>query len=132
MKKQLDKPYDAVYDTMNTTAIENVSPFLYCLKGPLIGKEIPIPDTGLLIGRDPVACALLLANDPMISRYHCRVSYQKRTGFFIVTDLNARNGVYTEKGQRLSQGEKIALIDGQYFALCGNRYVFQTILRTLY
>ena len=126
------KQYDDIYETMNTTALHSVVPFLRCVKGPSSCAEIRLPDTGLLIGRDPVSCALFLANDLDVSRYHCRVSYQKRTGFFIVTDLNSTNGVYTEKGQRLPAGGKIALIDGQCFSLCQGRYVFQTVLRLSY
>lgn len=127
MKKS--RKYDDVYETMNTIALSSMEPFLRCVKGPCPYSELRLPETGLLIGRDPVSCALLLTDDPEVSRYHCRISYQKLTGFFIITDLNATNGVYTEKGQRLPAGSKIALIDGQCFSLCKGKYVFQTILR---
>lgn len=120
--------YDDVYETRNTTALNSVSPFLRCIKGLDSHPKIRLPDSGLLIGRDPVSCALLLANDPEVSRYHCRISYQKQTGFFIVTDLSATNGVYTEKGQRIPTGGKIALAEGQCFSLCNGKYIFQTIL----
>lgn len=115
--------------TQNTVSISGVEPFLRCLRGEFEGFDIPVLSSGILVGRDPVACQLVFANTPEVSRYHCRVTYSKRTGYFVVTDLNSANGVYTESDQRVGKGEKIALIPDQIFKLCGDLVIFQVIVK---
>ena len=115
--------------TMNTVALAGVSPYLRCIRGIYAGYDIPIPSTGMLIGRDPIACQLVFDSDVEVSRYHCRASYSRQTGFFIITDLNSTNGVFSEDGRRLAPGQKVALIEGQCFMLCGGKILFQTILK---
>ena len=125
---QLD-PNDREFLTTKTIELSGVSPYLRCLQGLYGGYDVPVPSTGMLIGRDPVACHLVFDKDPDVSRYHCRVSYNRQTGFFIITDLNSTNGVFSEDGHRLEPGGKLALIDGQCFLLCEHKIVFQTILK---
>lgn len=122
-------PNDQELLTMNTIALSGVSPYLRCLKGSYVGYDIPILSTGILIGRDPVACHLVFDKDADVSRYHCRVCYNKQSGFFIITDLNSTNGVFSEDGQRLAPGSKLALIEGQCFMLCGSKILFQVVLK---
>ena len=117
-------------ETRNTTSVVGAEPFLRCLRGEFEGLEVPIPRTGILIGRDPAACRLVYAKTMMISRYHCKVTYSSRTGYFVVTDLNSANGVYTEIDQRVEPGGKLALIPGQMFKLCGDdRTVLQVFVK---
>lgn len=118
---------DAVL-TMNTTALPDGRPFLRCLKGAYEGCEIPVLATGILIGRDS-GCHLVFLDTPEVSRYHCRIFYDKRTGYFIVTDLNSKNGVYREDGSRVPPGEKIALVPGQIFMLCRDLIVFEAVIQ---
>lgn len=120
---------DRDFLTMNTVALAGVSPYLRCIRGSYAGYDVPVPSTGMLIGRDPVACQLVFDKDPDVSRYHCRVSYNRQTGFFIIADLNSTNGVFSEDGHRLEAGGKLALIDGQCFLLCGTKIIFQTVLK---
>ncbi len=115
--------------TMNTVSISGGRPYLRCLKGEHAGYDIPVLSTGILIGRDIVACQLVFAHTAEVSRYHCRVSYNKRTGYFVVTDLNSINGIFTEDGFRVERGGKIALIPGQIFKLCGDMIIFETVVK---
>ena len=121
---------DEVSMTMNTTAAYGVSPVIRCLAGEYRGYDIPVLSTGILIGRDPSACHLIFSETPDVSRYHCRVSYSSRTGYFVITDLNSLNGVYAENGQRIEPGGKLVLGPGQRFMLCGDGIVFETVLQT--
>ena len=116
------EPYANYYsaneiETQNTASVAGVFPYLRCLRGEFETSEIPIPRTGLLIGRDPASCHLVYSNTPKISRYHCKVTYSRQTGYFIVTDLRSTNGVFTEINQRVEPGGKLALIPGQIFKL---------------
>lgn len=120
---------DEIMMTMNTTAAYGMSPFIHCLVGEYAGYDIPVLSTGILIGRDTSACHLIFGNTPDVSRYHCRVSYSSKTGYFVITDLNSLNGVYTENGQRIAAGEKLVLGPGQRFKLCGDQIIFETMLR---
>ena len=36
----------------------------------------------------------LILNDPFVSRYHVRIEYNKNTGFFVLKDMDSRNGIY--------------------------------------
>lgn len=115
--------------TMNTTALPGGEPFLRCLKGAYEGCEVPVLSTGILIGRESASCHLVFPDTPEVSRYHCRVFYDARTGYFVVTDLNSTNGVFHEDGRRLPPGEKMALVPGQIFKLCGDRIIFEVVIR---
>jgi len=115
--------------TQNTVSVSGVDPFLRCLKGEFAGYDIPVLPTGILLGRDSVACQLVFSNTPEISRYHCRITYSRRTGYFVVTDLNSANGIYTETNQRVEKGGKIALAPNQIFKLCGDLIIFQTVIK---
>lgn len=114
---------------MNTTAAYGMSPFIRCLTGEYAGYDVPILQTGILIGRDPSACHLIFDHTSDVSRFHCRVSYSEKTGYFVITDLNSLNGVFAEDGCRVATGEKLVLGPGQRFGLCDNRIVFETLLR---
>ncbi|MBE6598337.1 MAG: FHA domain-containing protein [Ruminococcaceae bacterium] len=116
-------------EVMNTTAAYGVTPFIRCLKGEFEGYDVPILSTGLLIGRDATACHLIFSDNSDVSRYHCRVTYSSKTGYFVVTDLNSTNGVYTENGQRIPMGDKLVLGPGQQFGLCGDEIVFLTVIK---
>lgn len=121
--------YADAIQTMNTTALPNAQPFLRGLKGMYEGCDVPVLPTGILLGREPRSCHLIFEDLPEVSRYHCRVFYDRRTGYFVVTDLNSRNGVFRQNGQRVPPGGKIALIPGQIFKLCGDLIIFETIIK---
>lgn len=121
---------DEIMMTMNTTAVYGMSPYIRCLTGEYAGYDIPVLSTGILIGRDTSACHLIFGKTPDISRFHCRVSYSSKTGYFIITDLNSLNGTYTADGQRVAAGEKLVLGPGQRFKLCGEQVIFETMLKT--
>lgn len=130
-EKNKNTSVDPVMLTANTTAVYAAMPFLRGLAGEYAGYDIPVLPTGILIGRDPAACHLIFANTPDVSRYHCRVTYNKHTGYFVITDLNSTNGIFTEDNRRLEKGEKLVLAPGQTFKLCGEQIVFETRIESL-
>lgn len=122
---------DPVMLTANTTAVYAAMPFLRGRVGEYVGYDIPVLPTGILLGRDPAACHLIFTQTPDVSRYHCRVTYNRHTGYFVVTDLNSTNGIFTEDNRRLERGEKLVLAPGQSFKLCGEQIVFETRIESL-
>lgn len=129
MKNRETENYDDVMKIRDTVSVRDVNPFIRGLKGEYDGYDIPVLKTGILLGRDPAACQLIFANTPSVSRYHCRVSYNARTGYFIITDLNSTNGIFMEDGSRLEKGGKLALIPGQIFKMCQDDIIFQVITK---
>ena len=126
---QTSSPKKEVMVTMDTVARESAIPFLRGIRGEYAGYEIPVHPTGILLGRSATACNLVFRQTTEVSRYHCRVAYDRRTGYFIVTDLRSQNGIYTENGQRLASGEKLVLAPGQSFMMCGSGTAFQTFVK---
>lgn len=61
--------------------------FLHIVAGPRQGEEIPIPPTGLVIGRRR---GDLLLDDPLVSGAHCRIVF--RDGAVLLEDLGSTNG----------------------------------------
>ncbi|MBQ4311221.1 MAG: FHA domain-containing protein [Oscillospiraceae bacterium] len=117
--------------TNNTVSMNNMIPYIECIKGEYEGYEFPVLSTGILIGRDINSCQIVCKNTPNISRYHCRVTYSNKTGYFVITDLNSKNGIWTENGVRIETGSKIVIGDQQIFKLCRDELIFQTKLKSM-
>lgn len=63
---------------------------LMVFNGKYLGKSIVVGDKPITIGRDR-SCSLCI-NDPMISKKHCRIFYEK-TGYYI-EDLQSTNATF--------------------------------------
>jgi pSer/pThr/pTyr-binding forkhead associated (FHA) protein len=91
---------------------------LVVLTGEHQGREIPLPETIFLIGRDD-QCHLR-PHCPRVSRKHCAIAtWAGRTR---VRDLQSRNGTYLN-GQRV-QGE-VGVQDGDQLRVGSQMFAFQ-------
>ena len=77
-------------------------PILVVTEGALKGNRMPIPDDGLVIGRED-SCQFVL-NEQGVSREHCRVLLHN-SGVW-VRDLGSRNGVFL-KGKRVNRPKQM-------------------------
>jgi len=77
-------------------------PILVITDGVLKGTRLPIPDEGVVVGRDE-GCDITLP-DQGVSREHCRVLLHN-SGVWI-RDLGSRNGVFL-KGKRVNRPKQI-------------------------
>jgi pSer/pThr/pTyr-binding forkhead associated (FHA) protein len=77
-------------------------PILVITDGVLKGTRLPIPDEGVVVGRDE-GCDITLP-DQGVSREHCRVLLHN-SGVW-VRDLGSRNGVFL-KGKRVNRPKQI-------------------------
>jgi len=68
-----------------------VSAMIYGIKGEYAGAEAAVGD-GIVIGRDPAACQLVLNKDK-VSRRHCKIAYNPANNTYVVTDYSS-NGTY--------------------------------------
>ena len=71
--------------------------FLTGITGSYAGQQIPIPTEGILIGRDPSQCTLVL-NSSSVSRRHARLSPGPSPDYWILEDLNSTNGTFVQEG----------------------------------
>lgn len=63
--------------------------------GLLTGRTFTIGPKGLAIGRDPVGCQVILADDE-VSRHHAWIGYNDQ-GATIIRDHNSANGTYVNQ-----------------------------------
>lgn len=114
---------------MNTTAVFGCDPYIRCIKGEYEGYDIPVLKTGILLGRDSDSCNLIFEKTTLVSRFHCKITYSEQTGYFVITDLNSTNGVFSGDGKRIPPGEKLILAPDQEFSLCDGAAVFKTVIK---
>ncbi|WP_041313124.1 trypsin-like peptidase domain-containing protein [Heliomicrobium modesticaldum] len=89
--------------SLRQTAKAESRPVIEFILGPLTGRRMIIPREGLLVGRDPATCQVVL-DDPFISKQHLFVGPDPldKTAI-IVTDKGSTNGTFLESpdGERL-------------------------------
>ncbi|MBZ5727031.1 MAG: trypsin-like peptidase domain-containing protein [Acidobacteriia bacterium] len=82
---------------MRPTTVQTPPPMnlgaLHITSGPLKGKQYPIPKTGLLIGRDPQKCIIVLPGDN-VGREHAWVMPMENGRDVAVIDRGSANGTY--------------------------------------
>ena len=98
--------------TLDPTRLEHFGT-LEVISGPLTGQRFPIPPGGLLLGRDPTRCSVVLPSDS-ISKEHAWVV--PLDGQVVVIDRGSANGTYlnsTESARvdraALASGDRIYL-----------------------
>jgi len=78
--------------------------------GGQLGKSYPIGEKGLIVGRDPGQCDIVIS-DPNVSRVHAWVTVKK--GEVVVIDRGSTNGTYVNnvkvEDAKLKSGDVIQL-----------------------
>lgn len=93
--------------------------------GEAAGVSYPVTGNGLMIGRDPSVCQVVLAKSSGISRLHCFVSYNPASGMYILSDRNSTYGTYTQTGIRVTPEKSVALKSGERFYLGNTNNLFE-------
>ncbi len=63
------------------------------ITGPYAGQQIPVPPEGIVIGRDPAYCSLVIQS-PSVSRRHARIAQGPSPDTWTLEDLNSTNGTF--------------------------------------
>ena len=95
------------------------------VSGEKAGMRFPITGNGIMIGRDPAVCQIVMGNSTGVSRLHCLVSYNVESGMFIVSDRNSTYGTFTQSGVRVSPTNSVALRRGERFYLGSKQNMFE-------
>jgi hypothetical protein len=89
---------------------------LHITSGPLKGKQYPIPKTGLLIGRDPQKCIIVLPDDN-VGREHAWVMPMDNGRDVAVIDRGSANGTYLNSTET-ERVKKVLLQNGDRIFIC--------------
>ncbi len=118
-----------VQKTSQHNAYQNTAyntPKLIAVSGQLAGMSFPVDSKGIMIGRDPSCCGIVMHKDTVgISRHHCTVSYNRQTGMFILNDCGSSYGTFTSNGMRVVNGQPVALRNGERFYLGSSSNAFE-------
>jgi len=95
------------------------------ISGEKAGISFPIYGNGIMIGRDPAVCQIVMKKTNGVSRLHCLVSYNPASRMFVVTDRGSTYGTYTESGVRITPQKSIALKSGERFYIGNKQIMFE-------
>ena len=86
------------------------------MSGRFKGNKWAIPSSmDIVIGRSAEQCNIIL-NDPNISRTHCTVRFDRKSGCFYIKDTSS-NGTFSGAGQRYAAGSFNAVVPESQFYL---------------
>lgn len=100
------------------------NPILIGISGQFAGSKSEFRNGRIIIGRDAYAADLIypLTNN-IVSRRHCTISYNSKSGRFIIED-SSTNGTFLSTGERITHGQ--AYIDsGDRFYLGSPEELFE-------
>lgn len=106
---------------------KNVHPLLCGVTGNYAGQMIPVEEKGIIIGRDPLSCNLIIPSEA-ISRMHCIVKYDPAQNCFTLTDTCSSNGTFQASGVRVGNGQAIILRSSERFFLASKENMFEVRL----
>ncbi|MGH9822057.1 MAG: FHA domain-containing protein [Blastocatellia bacterium] len=99
------------------------------LAGSQAGRMIPLDGNALVMGRDPASCQVVFPmSESDVSKRHCVLWKDQRTGMTLLDDLNSRNGTFvlTSAGnERVLPGRPRPLGVNERFSLGGPENVFE-------
>lgn len=117
-KKNITTQYKPTTNVTYQSNVYSNSPKLIAVSGQLAGMSFSVDNRGIMIGRDPSCCGVVMHKDTAgISRHHCTVTYNKQTGMFILNDCGSSCGTFTSNGMRVINGQPVALRSGERFYL---------------
>jgi len=84
-------------------ALEQSTVSIHCYMGELKGNTIPVPAQGIIIGRDPAQCQLVLSSKEL-SRIHTAIMVEKdNPRNIIIRDLQSTNGTFHQVQDSLNK-----------------------------
>lgn len=107
-----------------------ITPSIVGRAGEFSAVSIPVPPTGLLLGREIQGAGKLDFKDKSVSReQHCLIQYNDVAGQFIVTDLGSMNGTFIFPDNiKLQPQKKTSCATGKIVRL-GNNNKFELVVQ---
>ncbi|MCC8127598.1 MAG: FHA domain-containing protein [Clostridiales bacterium] len=112
--RPVSRPASARPGTASSAPVQSSIPqtgVMTGVRGAFAGAQIPL-NSGeeMVVGRSADICNIILEGD-LISRKHCTICYDGRTGYYVVTDFSG-NGTFIGSGARLPEGKRTSLAPG--------------------
>lgn len=99
---------------------------IIALTGPLAGSVYPVNEAGVMIGREPVNCKIVVPKtQTAVSRTHCLVTYNPMSGMFVLSDRGSTHGTFLANGKKVSPSVPEALRSGDRFYLATPSNTFE-------
>lgn len=116
------KPLPAYTPSFQVPSPQASSSSIYCTSGELRGNAIPVTSDGLIIGRDPSKCQIVLSSNDA-SRTHTSVTLDRNDSrSVILTDLQSTNGTFRQASGSTPQSFKWERIVGSAVLKQGGRF----------
>lgn len=95
------------------------------IAGEFAGSVLDLDEHPIHIGRHPAVAHLVLGSDSGVSKMHCSVRYEARSGTFILEDCGSTNGTFLASGKRIEPGTEVRLKARDRFYLGDERTMFE-------
>ena len=96
------------------------------LSGYYAGSSIPLEDHPWVFGRDQQVANLVFPDEmKQISKRHCQVSFDSRSGVATIEDLWSSNGTFLDSGEKVEPGNARAMKEGERFYLATRDNLFE-------
>ena len=120
MPEPIYKPLPT-YDIAPPVELSKSSVSIYCYVGELKGNTIPVPAQGIVIGRDPAKCQIVLSSNEL-SRTHVSIMPDRGDPrSIVVRDMQSTNGTF-QQVQDLSGKSRWERINGAVVLGPGKRF----------
>lgn len=105
----------------SASAVGQSSASIYCYMGELKGNTIPIPSQGVIIGRDPAKCQIVLSSNEL-SRLHASITPDLSNPHnIILRDMQSTNGTF-QQTRDIEQGSRWERIKNSVVLVPGMRF----------
>ncbi len=112
-------------DSHNYQQEKKVTPYLEVLTGSAAGVRWNLPkDMLVVIGRSAKQSNIVIGGNRNISKGHCNLLYDGKSGEFLLTDLSSTNGVYVDN-QRLEPQKTYRYKTEVQFSLANNQCIIK-------
>ena len=128
-ERSLYMPVSAPAPVAAPTVRQQGAAQLVGVSGQFAGKAFNIPAAGITIGRDAATNDIVFPeNVKGISRNHCKLQFNAQTGMFVLNDLGSSYGTFKGDGEKIDQGQTVALNAGDEFYLATKANLFRVSL----
>jgi uncharacterized RDD family membrane protein YckC len=111
------------YESQPPVELGKSSVSLFCYSGELKGNTIPVPAQGIVIGRDPAKCQIVLSSNEL-SRLHVSIMPDRANPrSIVVSDMQSTNGTFqqvqdsNQKSRWMRINDSVVLGPGRRFRI---------------
>lgn len=115
-------------DPVQGLAVQYGQPRLAAVSGAFTGKNFPVPEQGIVIGRSKAECSLVFPEGEAgqgISRVHCKIQFDVPKRVFVLYDMGSSYGTFLGNDARVWPEQPVFLRPGEEFYLAAKEIRFR-------